>query len=99
MMAVIEDKDEIIKAIEGLADLFRYSIRTKSDIVDVQEELDHVRQYIYLQQIRYEDKFEVRYDIDEELLRYKMLNFSLQPIVENAISHGMEAKLGKELLR
>lgn len=98
MMAVIEDKEDIAKAIEGLADLFRYSIRTKSDIVDIRDELQHVEHYIFLQKIRYGDKFEVCYDIDEELLPYKMLKFSLQPIVENALSHGVDKKLGKGIV-
>lgn len=99
MMAVIDDNKDIADATEALANLFRYSIKQRKDIVDVRFELQHAKNYILLQKIRYGDKFEVIYDIDEEVLDCKTLKFTLQPIVENAIYHGIEKKKGKGNLK
>ena len=99
MMAVIDDNCAIARAIESLANLLRYNIRERKDIVDVKDEIEQVKNYIYLLKMRYEDKFEVVYDIDEHLLQFKTIKFTLQPIIENAIHHGIEKKGGKGLLR
>lgn len=99
MIAVIDDNKDIADATEALGNLFRYSVRQRKDIVDVRFELQHAKNYILLQKIRYGDKFDVIYDIDEEVLDYKTLKFSLQPIVENAIYHGIEKKRGKGVLK
>lgn len=89
MMAVIEDKDDIARAIEALSDLFRYAIRGKTDIIDVGEELEYIKNYILLQKIRFEDRLQVEYDIDASLLHHKMIKLTVQPLVENAIVHGL----------
>lgn len=99
MMAVIDDNKDIADATEALANLFRYSVKQRKDIVDVRFELQHAKNYILLQKIRYGDKFDIIYDIDEEVLDCKTLKFTLQPIVENAIYHGMEKKRGKGVLK
>lgn len=99
MMAVIDDNKEIADATEALGNLFRYSVRQRKDIVDVRFEIQHAMNYILLQKIRYGDKFEVAYEIDEEVMNCKMLKFTLQPIIENAIYHGLEKKKGKGRLK
>ncbi len=98
MMAVIDENRDIASATEALANLFRYSVRQRKDIVEVRYEIQHAKNYILLQKIRYGDKFDVIYDIDEDILDCKTLKFTLQPIVENAIYHGLEKKKGKGLL-
>lgn len=98
MMAVIDENRDIASATEALANLFRYSVRQRKDIVEVRYEIQHAKNYILLQKIRYGDKFDVIYDIDEDILDCKTLKFTLQPIVENAIYHGLEKKNGKGLL-
>lgn len=92
MMAVIDDNKRIASAVKALADLFRYSIKQKKDIVDIKHEIIHIQNYIYLQKIRYGKRFSVAFDIDEDIYGYKTLKFILQPIVENAIIHGLEKK-------
>ena len=89
MMAVIEDQDDIARAIEALSDLFRYTIRGHSDIIDVEEELEYIKNYILLQKIRFEDRLQDEYDVDETLLHHKMIKLTIQPLVENAIVHGL----------
>ncbi len=99
MMAVIDDKNDIADAIEALSDIFRYTIREQADIIDICEELEYTRNYILLQKIRFEDNLEISYDVDEALLHYKIVKFSLQPLVENAILHGRAGSGGKGVLR
>lgn len=73
----------------SLSKIFRYSVRGK-DIVTFREELDAVREYIKIIEIRFPDRIDVEYDIDETLLDRPCYKMIIQPIVENAVSHGVE---------
>lgn len=94
MMAVTEGKKDIARAIEALAGLFRYTIRLKKDIIDIKTEIEYIEDYVLLQKIRYEDDLNVIYDIDPSLLNHKIIKLTLQPLVENAIKHGIDRKSG-----
>jgi len=89
MMAIIEDKPAIGQAVESLADLFRYSIKQQHDIVPIAYEIKHAKNYLDLQQLRFGKMINVIWDIDQNLCEYKCIKFILQPLVENAIIHGM----------
>lgn len=84
--------DEIPKVLNALVRLFQYTMDHGLEFTELQSELDGLEQYVYLQQIRYQHKFQVSYSFDEELMTYKVLKLSLQPIVENAIFHGIKGK-------
>lgn len=99
IMAIIEDKNDIARAIEALSDLFRYAIRGHSDIIDVEQELIYIKNYILLQKIRFEDRLQAKYDIDEALLKYKMIKLTVQPLVENAIIHGFGGSSDEGIIR
>lgn len=86
--------DEINRMTAALGRIFRYSISEKQ-IVEIKEELQIVRNYLEIQQIRFEDRFEVELNIDESLLHLKVKKMLLQPIVENALFHGLELKFEK----
>lgn len=77
------------KMIEALAQVFRFSTRTDNKTVLLDQEIDHVKNYIIIQQMRFENKFEVRWDIDDLVLNVRVLKLIIQPIVENAINHGL----------
>ena len=77
--------------IESLSDIFRYCLNKGTDTVEFQQELDHIQKYLYIQKLRFGDKFHVFYDIDEDVMHLHMLRLTLQPIVENAIYHGFES--------
>lgn len=94
MMAVLDENKEIEEALLALADLFRYSVRQKKDIVEIKAELQHAKNYMHLQNVRYQGQFEVRYDVEPDLLACKTLKLTLQPILENAIKHGLTQKPG-----
>jgi two-component system, LytTR family, sensor kinase len=73
-----------------LADLFRYQLQaSKSELAMVSEELDFVKKYLELEQARFEDRLRVSFDVAEEVLDKKMPPMLLQPLVENAVKHGI----------
>ena len=75
---------------EKLGDIFRYSLgKNYGEYVTLEQELAHTKNYIFIQQIRYGNQFEVFYEIDVDAGRYRVLRFILQPVVENAILHGL----------
>lgn len=73
-----------------LGEIFRYSLgKNYGEIVPLRQELDHIKNYIFIQKIRYGNRFKVCYNIEEGSEDYKIMRFLLQPIVENAILHGL----------
>lgn len=89
-MAIEKDEHEISRMLKSLAQILRYSVNKSNKIVTVREELEWLKQYIYLQQNRFNYSFECRVDIDDSLLDYKIHKLLLQPFIENAIVHGFE---------
>jgi two-component system sensor histidine kinase YesM len=96
-LAVDEGSDKIFNMVKALAFLFRYSIKG-TDIVTLQEEMTLVTSHIHIQQIRFGDRFRVTYNIPEQLLACKVPKMILQPLVENAIFHGIEPRIDNGLL-
>jgi two-component system sensor histidine kinase YesM len=80
------------KATKALADYYRISLSNGADIITLEEEINNVRDYLYLQQIRYSDIFDFTIDFPQNLGQFKILKLSLQPLVENAIYHGLKEK-------
>ncbi|GGO01749.1 sensor histidine kinase [Saccharibacillus kuerlensis] len=93
-IAEIEEVESIAVMTKALGDMFRYSIRTDSERVYTREELKHVSDYMAIQQIRYGDKIGFHTEIDPEVMDMKILKLILQPLIENAIYHGLEGKKG-----
>lgn len=89
---------EIASMSKSLSLLFRYSISERV-LVSVKEELQHLENYISIQNFRFEDKFQLQYSIPPEFMDYKILKLTLQPLIENSIKHGLEMKLGKGTIK
>ncbi|GEM_PF-1334727 len=94
-LAKLKGEEQIGELIYLLGSLLRESIGKKGDIIPLREELDFIRKYLNIHQIIYEDKIEVRYELGETWMDCSVPKFILQPIVENAIKHGIEEKPGK----
>lgn len=94
--SVIDQKDfeKASMLVQSLSDIFRYSLNRGKFVVDFSEELDHVRKYLFIQETRFSGKYDIVYDIDREVLGYPILRMTLQPLVENALTHGLEPKRG-----
>lgn len=97
-MARMKDNHDIAEVTTTLADLLRATIKQES-MITIGEELRNVRNYIFIQEYRFGDKFSVEYEIDHNALEYVIPNFILQPFVENAIIHGIEPKLSHGLFK
>ncbi len=85
-----EQKQEAVKVVTALARFFRISLSKGKSIIPVKDELEHVRNYLMIQQRRFKNKFTYEIEADKEVLNLASLKLMLQPLVENAIYHGME---------
>ncbi len=90
MMAEIDEKYEISDAITSLGKLMRYSIRSNFENVTLAEELEYIKNYILLMNLRYDFEVILSVNVPKELLKQEILKMSLQPVVENAVVHGIE---------
>jgi two-component system sensor histidine kinase YesM len=98
-MVGVGKNEDVITTITSLSKLFRISLSSGKTIITVQEELEHVRHYLILQKMRYKNKFEFEINAQEETLHYKTIKLILQPIVENAIYHGIEFMMDEGLIQ
>jgi two-component system sensor histidine kinase YesM len=98
-LAVIQNVHNISSMTNSLINLLKYNISRNNKTVMLSEELESVKNYVNIQKYRYGDIFEVTYDVNEDLLEYRILKFILQPIVENAIFHGFENMEGNCLIK
>ena len=90
MMAEIDEEYAISDAITSLGNLLRYSMRWVSDNVLVEEELAYIKNYLALINLRFDYEIYLSLNLPEDILKQKIPKMSLQPIVENAIYHGIE---------
>lgn len=97
-MAEGKKQEEVIAMSSALARLFRLSISRGKEIIDVASEVEHVANYLTIQKIRYKDKLDYRLEVPEEILGYKTVKIILQPLVENAIYHGIKNKAGTGII-
>jgi len=97
--ALEEGVDNIANMSKALSNIFRYSISRKGHMVSLGEELKNVDNYLTIQQYRFNNKFNIKKIIEKDdhndIMMYKMPKLTIQPIVENAIYHGLETKSGK----
>lgn len=85
-----EQKSEAVKVVTALARFFRISLSRGKSIIRVSDELEHVRNYLMIQHMRFKNKFTYQIQADDDVLEMASLKLMLQPLVENAIYHGME---------
>ena len=85
-----EQKAEAVKAVTALARFFRISLSKGKSIITVRDELEHVRNYLMIQHMRFKNKFTYEIQAEDGVLELASLKLMLQPLVENAIYHGME---------
>lgn len=83
---------DIINISQALSHIFRYSVKG-SDFVSLKEEFDIVKSYLMIQSERFEGRFQIHYSIEKEVLNARIPKMILQPLVENAIVHGLERSL------
>lgn len=88
------DVMEVANISTAMSNIFRYSIKGE-DMVSLKDEINCIKEYLMIMDIRFNGKFEVTINVEEPLLELRTLKMVLQPIVENAVYHGLEQKNGK----
>lgn len=88
-LAVMNGQGEIDKLVQSLNKLLYYNLGKLGQVSTMEEEIDALRQYLILQQIRYDFEFDVRISADEHVLQIPVPRFILQPLVENSLYHGL----------
>ncbi|NDL68037.1 cache domain-containing sensor histidine kinase [Anaerotalea alkaliphila] len=94
-MANIQGAENIEKLIGSLIQLLNASIGRDESNILLEEELEYLKDYIVIQEFRYFDKFKVKFDIEPETLHCRIARFLIQPILENAIIHGIQPMQGQ----
>lgn len=97
-MRLTGGKNEASEMISKLAAMLRYALEDSGTLVTLGEELENVRTYLELQALRYKDRFRVAWEVEEGLSSLYVMKLTLQPIVENAIYHGLKPIEGKGVI-
>jgi two-component system sensor histidine kinase YesM len=91
MLAVMEGQDRLVTMTYRLGQLMRYSLEPGT-LVELRQEVEHIEHFLSLIQVRYEDRLSYLIQIPEPLLQYRIPRFTLQPLIENAMYHGIDPK-------
>jgi len=89
-MAEFNDSKRVVEVTKSLAQYFRLALNQGHEQIALKDEIDHVRQYLFIQKQRYGDKLQYEIEEDESIADYKLPKLVLQPLVENAIYHGIK---------
>lgn len=91
-MAFFENAKKTEEMTYNLSDLLRYNLRDFEEFPSLRKEIDNIEKYFFMQKIRFGDRLEYNISIDSRLLDYRVPNMIIQPLVENAIIHGIQPK-------
>lgn len=93
-MVESERYEEAVDMVTALANLFRISLSQGKNIITIKEEFQHAKNYSSIQKVRFKNKFQVDFILDEKLEKYLTIKLIIQPLLENAIYYGVEAMDG-----
>lgn len=99
--AITDGDNEIAEMVRRLSSIFRYSISREGEMVTLRDEINNIRNYMKIMEFRFYDRFELEIDVDEEERIYDLYvpRLILQPLVENAISHGLDETVEGGIVR
>jgi len=98
LLADMQNADNLENFLSSVINLLHLSMNNKEDFITVAKEVEYLKSYLNIQQFRLHNKFEVKFEIEENLMNYKIPRFLLQPVVENSIIHGISGKSGQGLI-
>ncbi len=93
-LAESNKQDQVVEMVSALSDFFRTSLNQGDGMVTLREEERHVHSYLQIQQVRYQDILEYEINIPEEFLETVLPKITIQPLVENALYHGIKNRRG-----
>jgi two-component system sensor histidine kinase YesM len=91
-MAEANKTDKVIEIVRALSSFFRIALSKGQDWIPIRQEIEHVRSYLKIQKMRYRDILDYKIEVDEDILDSTILKLTLQPLVENALYHGIKNK-------
>lgn len=98
-MAQERDADDIVVMIMALTNLFRIGLSKGKETITVKEEIEHIQSYLFIQKARYESKLSYDISVNAEVEQETVIKLTLQPLVENAIYHGIKARRSAGYIR
>lgn len=93
MLAEVEGQYTVSDALTSLGSMMRYNLRWTGDRVQLRDEMGHIQHYIAIMSIRYDEKLKLEIEVEDRFWDHEILKMSLQPIVENALKHGVYSAL------
>jgi two-component system sensor histidine kinase YesM len=99
LLANAQKADNVESLLTSLIQLLHVSMGKENDLITVRREIEYLKDYLNIQEFRFYNKFQVFFEIEEEILEYKLPKFLLQPILENAIIHGVGPKKGQGIIQ
>ncbi len=97
-LANIQKAENISSITKSLIQLLQACMGKGSELITIREEVEYVKDYLNIMDYRYYDKFKVHFEIEENIMEFKIMRFILQPIVENSIIHGLEPMSGQGII-
>ena len=97
-LAEAGEQKKVVSMVGSLSEFFRTSLNRGKDIISIREELQHVRSYLEIQQMRYQDILRYEINVPRELEKYLIPKITIQPLVENALYHGIKNKRGTGMI-
>jgi two-component system, LytTR family, sensor histidine kinase AlgZ len=97
-LARLNRNEDLIHSMEKFSLFLRYQNKDKTSLVPIESELEHTKNYLAIQQLRFGKKLEITFSIDENALPALLPPYTLQTFVENAFKHGLENKRGEKRL-
>lgn len=88
-LALVKDYDKCFLMTQSLGDFYRNSLNSGENLITVEDELNCIKSYLSILNIRYDNKIHVEYDVEEQILGCRIIKLLLQPVVENAVYHGI----------
>jgi len=98
-LAEAGEQKKVVSMVGSLSDFFRSTLSRGKDIVTLKDELQHVRSYLEIQQVRYQDILQYEIEVPEEMYACRLPKITIQPLVENALYHGIKNKRGVGRIR
>ncbi|WP_026669607.1 sensor histidine kinase [Butyrivibrio sp. AE3006] len=95
MMAIIKNEDEIAEFVQALSENFRLTLNKGNKLIMVEDEVRRIQAYMKIQSYRFRGKYSLEINMGADILRERILTFILQPLVENAVFHGLETQADK----
>ncbi|MDG0814066.1 sensor histidine kinase [Cohnella rhizosphaerae] len=98
-MSMLEEQHDIAQMALSLSESFKLSLNKGKETIPVYKELKHIEHYMIIQNLRYDNRFKYEQEVDSDIMSYEIMKLMLQPLVENAIYHGLEPKVGEGTVR